>query len=193
MDKHIIPHAKVIQPYRQGQFDTLCGLYSVINAIRLAVYPERSFTKYHSRIMMEEGLKYLDRRKTRLLSALTEGMSNRLRLALANHVIKFASEEWGVGLKTSIPNIERRDISRAVIVSFIKDNLHSGNPVCINLMGHHQHYTVICGYNQRSFFLYDSDGLTSVHRLLVSILSDKKGVRHELDPKGLISITLKDL
>ena len=59
MDKFIIPHANIVKPYKQGQLDTLCGLYSAINAIRLAAHPQTDLTRHLAQIMMVEGLEYL--------------------------------------------------------------------------------------------------------------------------------------
>lgn len=39
--RHIIPGAEALKPRFQGELDFLCGLYSIINAIRLAAYPRR--------------------------------------------------------------------------------------------------------------------------------------------------------
>ena len=188
MEKYIIPQAKAVKPFRQGQLDTLCGLYSAINAIRLASYPKKHLTKYHARIMMEEGLDYLAKRQTRLLCALTDGMSNKLRLALTRHLVKFVNDEWDVGLELINPEIDKAGNLRLIITSFIESNVKAHRPVCININGHHKHYTVIVGYNPRSYMLHDSDGLKSIQRSLIGIGGDRKGVRHILSPNGVFAI-----
>jgi len=189
MDKFIIPHADIVKPYRQGQLDTLCGLYSAINAIRLTAYPQKVLTKYHAQIMMEEGLEYLGQRESRILSALSYGMGHNLKQVLTMHLIHFAAEEWSIKIEMVKPYLKKSDNPRPIIMSFIEDSIKAGNPVGINIKGHHKHYTIISGYSQQTFRLYDSDGLTSIKRDLISIKGDKEGVRHELVPKGVFSLT----
>jgi len=188
MEKYIIPQANALKPFRQGQLDTLCGLYSAINAIRLASYSQKHFTKYHARIMMEEGLDYLAKRHTRLLCALTDGMSCKLRLALTRHMVKFVNEEWDVGVELIKPEKDKAGNPRSIITSFIESSVKAHRPVCININGHHKHHTIIVGYNHRSYILHDSDGLKSIQRSLISIEGDKEGTRHTLPPKGVFSV-----
>lgn len=189
MEKYIIPQAQSLKPFRQGQLDTLCALYSAINAIRIAAGSSRiPFTRYHARLMTEEGLEYLAKNKKQLLSALTEGISNKVRRALIRHLIKYVKTKWGVELEFFRPDTRMVSSARSTIIIFIEENIRAGNPVCISLNGHHNHYTVISGFNDKSFYLFDSDGLVSINRSLICMQGDMVAPRHRIKPKGVISI-----
>lgn len=188
MDRYTIPHAKTLKPYKQGQLDTLCGLYSAINAIRLAAYPKKKLTKTHARQLMVEGIEYLNTRSNRLSSSLTCGMSDMRRLTLTKHLLRFVNEKWGVSLELQKPAIDKAKNPRAIVIEFIEHYVSMRSSVCIYLNGHHNHYTVISGFNSHSFYLYDSDALNSIVRSRISIEKDVYDSRHILVSKDLFVI-----
>ena len=172
--------AKVLKPYLQGDLDALCGLYSSINAIRLAIYDEKKLTKRHARDLMEEGLDYLGRRKLRLLSICAYGMGKTRRLKLIQYLFKYILMEWDIELEI-IPFIpDESDRLEASFIEFIRQQLTIGNPVCIKMKGAHNHYSVITGLSSKYIELFDSDGLNKLTKKSVRIGKDGPELRHTL-------------
>jgi hypothetical protein len=74
-----------LHPYRQGALDSLCGIYAVINATRLAAWPAERLTKRDCHDLFKALASVLDA-DGRLLQVLTEGsfyptLSRLLRVA----------------------------------------------------------------------------------------------------------------
>lgn len=55
--------ARHLTPYAQGSLDLACGLYAIINGIRLACYPARALTHAEASWLFQLGLEYLDGRR----------------------------------------------------------------------------------------------------------------------------------
>ena len=181
--RNVIPQSKRLEPYHQGALDYLCGLYSAINAIRLTAYPTKRLTKYYTQYLMEDGIEYLDRGK-HLSIVLKEGMSFSLRIKLTDHLIKRMNQRWGLIIRKSHPNLN------ADLFEFIEREVDKGHPVCIHVDGLHDHYTVICGYTPSELKLHDSDGLQYFRRNSISFKGDRLGLRHQLIPTGVFSLSV---
>jgi len=188
MNKIYLPQSRILKPYKQGNLDPLCGLYSTINAINLAIYEEKKLTKRHARELMEAGFDYFGRRKGKLLSVCTYGMGKSRRLKLIQHLLEYVFEEWGVRLEL-ISFVQSEEASlQEDFYTFIKMVLISGNPVSVDLSGEHEHFTVISGLSSRYIELFDSDGLKRLSRRSVRIGFGKASIRHSLNPIGIIGM-----
>jgi len=180
MEKISLVQAKVLKPYLQGDLDALCGLYSSINAIRLAIYHEKRLTKRHAKELMEEGLDYLGRRRLRLLSVFAYGMGKTRRLKLIQRLFTYILLEWDIELEMIPFFAEESDRLEEEFIDFIHQQLTIGNPICIKMKGAHSHYSVITGLCSKYIELFDSDGLNKLTRKSVRIGKDGPELRHTL-------------
>ena len=180
MKKISLVQAKVLKPYLQGDLDALCGLYSSINAIRLAIYHEKRLTKRHAKELMEEGLDYLGRRKLRLLSVCSYGMGKTRRLKLIQRLFNYILMEWDIELEMIPFFVNDSDRLEAQFIEFIRQQLTIGNPVCMKMKGDHNHYSVITGLSSNYIELFDSDGLNKLIRKSVRVGKDGPELRHTL-------------
>lgn len=146
--------AELHTPIRQGRLDYLCGLYAMINAIRLAA-PAATLQK---QAMFEKGIEYLDDRGW-LGSVLTEGMPVRLFTSLARHLLR---PTGGGILRLTTPTATSTDMDPRewAILSAIAH----GHPVIIAVDGPLNHYSVIQGYTPQRFHLFDSFGYRWLNR-----------------------------
>src|SRR3954470_7900897 len=106
--------ARRIRPYRQGRLDSLCGLYALINALRLLCPRldeddcERAF-----RVL----LRSLDRQGCSLLNVIHRGLIRRELFQLLGPWQRFAARELGVILTVSrlkVPDPTLRNVWRGL-------------------------------------------------------------------------------
>ena len=174
-----------LEPYRQGALDGLCGLYGVINALRLAVADHVPLSKAQSKELFTAGVKFLHCKQCFDEAAVT-GLKARRRLALARHLAKLVSA-------THCPVVvERPDYAAWVsidddVFGWIEQSLSDGKPVMAALMGGLNHFTVIAGSNATRLELFDSDGLRFVRKSSCGL----KSGRHRIPPKGLLRIAVQ--
>src|SRR5688572_29539520 len=91
-----------LKPYRQGRLDGLCGVYSLINALRLLCPRlgeddcERAFCVL---------IRALERQERSLLSIIHRGLTRRELFRLLGSWQRFAARERGVVLTVSRLNV----------------------------------------------------------------------------------------
>lgn len=183
--RNVIPQSVRLEPYHQGSLDALCGLYSAINAIRVAAYPAKRLTRHHIKYLMGDGIDYLARAKC-LTRVLKDGMSFSIRVKLTNHLIKRVRQRWGLEILKLKPN------RNADLIKFIEGEVDQGHPVCIHVYGLYDHYTVISGYTPKQLKLYDSNGRQFFRRDSVSIVGDDRESGHQIMPTGVFSLSVAD-
>ena len=167
-----------IAPYSQGDLDYLCGVYSIINAIRLVLQPIEPVSKAKSRALFDDSIEFL-RQNAALEPALTNGISIRRWQQLAAFVADRAcTAVWSNGIETT----DRR-MSERRIVRCIADSLACGWPVLLHLGRHQQHFSVITGITQHSILLFDSNERVRVKRECFV-------ERHDITARTMMRLTL---
>ncbi len=185
MDRYIIGDVKELPPLQQGSLDSLCGLYSIINAIRITAYPQKQIKMHQATLLMHDGLDFLES-KASLNTVMHNGMSEALRLKLATHLIEQTHNHWGLRLYlTKAPK------GHTNTMKFIISEIELGRLVCICVNGFYYHYTVICGYTKNQFKLYDSDGLQAIYKQSISIEGDHGRTRFKLLGKKMFSVGME--
>ena len=117
-----------LAPYAQGELDSLCGLYSIINAIRLVLYPVAPVSAVKSRKLFETGIEFLQQNGS-LDPALINGINIRRWKLLAALLAEQASTaKWSIVVDTT----KRRASSRA-IMRCIDDGIANGSAALIHL------------------------------------------------------------
>ena len=146
-----------LQPLEQGDLDSLCGLYAVINAVRLVVYPDHILTPGMLGRLFERGLRTLSH-KRKLKQTVTHGIDNVLWLLVCRAVIEEA--ETLVECRIAITHLfgeNRRWVTRHVLAS-IKRAINHDRPVLICLEGRLDHCSVVVGSSTTRLYLFDSAG-----------------------------------
>ena len=135
-------------PYQQGGLDSLCGLYSIINAERIINHSTDDETQQ----LFNDLIHYLSRRGL-LTKFLIGGIIHTEMLVILNKV---------VGKKRiSNVHIPWRGMQNPDLTAFWKSmqNFLDGTPgraIILGLQGYHDHWTVIESITNRSILLYDS-------------------------------------
>jgi len=141
-------------PFQQGGLDSLCGLYSIINAERIINHSSNEETQQ----LFDDLIHYLSRRGL-LTKLLIGGIVHAEMLVILNKVVG----------KKRILNVQIpwRGILNPDLTAFWKSmqNFMDGSSVraiILGLQGYHDHWTVIESITNRSIKLYDS---ASIQRL----------------------------
>lgn len=94
--------AYVIQPITQGDYDGLCGLYAIINAICLVAAPEKELNHDEVRVLFQAGVTHLAR-QGKLTRAVHTGIAQEAYLQLAQHVTRAARKRLRIHIMLEQP------------------------------------------------------------------------------------------
>ena len=135
-------------PFQQGGLDSLCGLYSIINAERFINHS----SDYETQQLFDDLVHFLSRRKL-LSKLLIGGIIHTEMLLILDKVVG----------KQRISNVQIpwRGVLNPDLTKFWKsmqDFLDgtSRRAIILGLQGYHDHWTVIENITSRSIMLYDS-------------------------------------
>lgn len=137
-----------LPPFQQGGLDSLCGLYSIINAERIINYSTDDETQQ----LFNHLIYYLARRKL-LSKFLIGGIIHKEMLVILKRVIG----------RKRIANVRIpwRGVPNPDLTTFWKSMQYfldgtPGRAIILGLQGYHDHWTVIEKITNRSILLYDS-------------------------------------
>jgi hypothetical protein len=137
-----------LPPYQQGGLDSLCGLYSIINAERFINHSSDQETQQ----LFDDLIHFLARRKL-LGELLIGGIIHRQMLLILDKVVG----------KQRISNVSipYRGVHNPDLTKFWKSMQYfldgtPGRAIILGLQGYHDHWTVIESITNRSIMLYDS-------------------------------------
>jgi hypothetical protein len=152
-----------IQPYRQGELDGLCGLYALINGIRLATCDQTSeFDHDVWRNLLEALLSETDLAKAAVevvargidFRALYELAKAAQRHMAANHRVEVTITR---GLRAEVQCLDTVLNCLAVL------SIQARTAVLMELTGRMRHWTVVAGVGRKSLKLLDSSGVHRAH------------------------------
>lgn len=137
-----------LPPFQQGGLDSLCGLYSIINAERIVNHSSDEEVQQ----LFNDLIHYLSRRGL-LSKFLIDGIIHKEMLVILDKVVG----------KKRISNVEIpfRGVPNPDLTTFWKymQSFLDGSParaIILGLQGYHDHWTVIEKITNRSILLYDS-------------------------------------
>lgn len=169
-----------LTPKRQGDFDRLCGIYSIINAIRW----NETHLQSQPHKLFDWGLEYLIKRK-KLNSVMLDGMTRRLWLKMAVHMLAQYNRSAPSQLvleKLLTPTTEGPSENWDRIICAVSDGL----PVLVQLNGAYSHFSVICGVTRRRVLLFDSGGQKWIQRRSCAIGKPDQPMRFWMNPQSLV-------
>lgn len=181
-----LPGTALIQPLAQGDVDGLCGLYCILNAIRLVMAPLRKTKRKEARALFAAGVHSLEQADC-LAEAVHSCVGRERWQRLARSMVGDAREILDHPIRLRKPKLAAHTSARELIVC-IEDMIASGEAPCVFFRGKYRHYSVICGYTSLSLRLFDSFGH---HRMLKRTCSTGRlsTSLHRLHVPSLISIS----
>jgi len=134
-------------PFQQGGLDSLCGLYSIVNAERII----NNSSDEQAQRLFDDLIHYLSRKRL-LANLLIGGVIHKQMLMILDQV---------VGDRISNVQIPWRGVPNPELTTFWKSmqwflDGTPGRAIILGLQGFHDHWTVIESITDRFIFLYDS-------------------------------------
>lgn len=173
MHRNSKPSSK-LPPFQQGGLDSLCGLYSIVNAERIVNRSSDDETQQ----LFDDLIHYLSRRGL-LTKFLIGGILHTQMLFILKKV---------VGQKRiSSVNIPWRGLQNPDLTTFwtSMQSFLDGTPgraIILGLQGYHDHWTVIESITNRSILLYDSALIKRLDRSRCTTVHAKGRRWHQLLP-----------
>jgi len=144
-----------LPPFQQGGLDSLCGLYSIVNAERII---NRS-TNEQAQDLFDTMVHFLSRKRL-LTRILLDGVIHSHMLLILEKVVN-----------GRIPKLETpwRSQPTPELDPFwesMREFLDGtpGRAIILGLNGYHDHWTVVHSISSKSIFLYDSDEIRRLPR-----------------------------
>lgn len=164
---YMLAGVTALEPIQQGTLSRMCGLYSVLNAIQLALFPQR-LSKLELQRLYRHAITYLSR-KRQLQRVLGIGMGYELWTELRDHLLTRINTMYNMSLQPTptLMGSAARDRRRAI--HQIKKAVRRGRPVLALFGGTLDHYSVVCGYTDQRLLLFDSAGLSWVNAANVGL------------------------
>jgi hypothetical protein len=173
--------ARWLKPYRQGRLDGLCGLYALINALRLLCpkLDEDACERVFCALIRARA-----RQAASPLSVIHGGLSRRELLRLIGSWQRFTAREFGVTvtvsrLKVSEPTLRGlwKGLGRA---------LDGKSVAIVGLDGVERHWTVAHAATERTLRVTDSSGLRMIFRSQCTV--GCTSVRYQLRPSEVLVV-----
>lgn len=152
-------------PLQQGNLDSMCGIYAIINAIR-CVCPKVS--NGHAHWLFELLNRALAKQNPSLAKAgsMTYRGLNRREL---RRLIEVAREHLAIafGIRFKVERLPRRGKARwrlAELWSLLEGQISLGGVAVLGLGGCHSHWSVVIQVTPKQLRLFDSDRLRAIRR-----------------------------
>lgn len=178
----IHPGATGLAPYRQGELDTLCGLYALINAIRILHAKHGALSDQKCRDLFKRGMKVLARRHP---AAARHGISPARQTELAKTMLKSAAlaKLRTLKFRQYIAQITCADDFEVTVRGIIS----RGNIILVSFEGRISHHSVIVGVTSSRVMLFDSAGMRFVNKTSLQFEGSRQG---SLSIESLMSLEL---
>lgn len=148
-----LPH-----PYQQGQLDSLCGLYSAVNAAVLLASRIAPLKQEEVEELFYDGIRTVEA-GGELASTVPLGVDLRVWRRLVEPLARSAARRRGYHITVCRPFRGNEDITLAAVHCRLTTVLDGGGVAALMLCGAHHHYTVIAGHSGSRYRLFDSSGL----------------------------------
>lgn len=178
------PGSRLITPYRQGQLDFLCGLYALLNALRLLHAPNRLLSRQACEKLFTLGLESLGSRPTASYAA-NCGMTIERQAKLAKVILRspILQNRPQVVLRPALPRIT----SVGELDDAVRSAITQGDVLLVCFEGRLSHHSVIVGVSTSRVALFDSIGMHYVSKASLQLGGKARGtlIVDGLAPIGL--------
>jgi hypothetical protein len=165
-----------LKPYEQGGLSSLCGIYSIVNAMRII----RGLNNDDSKELFAQITHYLEENKN-LAVSLTSGISITVIGSIFKDVI-------GERLNRAIPFHKRPNVRIGEFWTEMKRFLDEERSkeekrvILLSLGGEHEHWTLTHRMSNKRIILFDSIGLKHLDRRNCTTRKTSSGRRHLIHP-----------
>jgi hypothetical protein len=184
----IIAAARVLQPLRQGQLDGLCGLYALVNAIRVAAAAHGWRDRVHAPALFRAGVAALEARGC-LAEVIARGLDDATLMVLSRLLLAQAGSMLGRVLERRwIVSSDCRAFDSGRALQAIRREIRVGHPVLAVLS--RTHCTVVVGFTPTRLMLFDSAGRRWIARCRCELDHDRATKRYRLSPATALAVRI---
>lgn len=166
-------------PLVQGDLDGLCGVYAMINAIRLLA-PELSEDDEKSLFYVL--LETLSNAGVELDEIVAFGIGKNNMRSLVSAAREFLREYCDVGLTVEWLDLGGAEPRLSRIWSRLRRETEERRVAIVGLSGIHEHWTVVRRVTRKTMLLYDSDALSRLNRSNCGVGTR---ARHRIRPENI--------
>ncbi len=172
------------RPYRQGDLDSLCGVYSVVNAVRaLCTEVDTETAEHLFDLLMQKLLRTTGNHTT----AVTWGIGRLMLRSLLDEATTYMLDDFDIQLKARrLPKTLRHRGSRDQLWQALAEVVSPSCVAILGLAGKHSHWTVASTVTPLSIRLFDSGRLKSLPRARCTIRATSK--RHQIAPRHVLLV-----
>jgi hypothetical protein len=172
------------RPFRQGDLDGLCGVYSVVNAVRHLCPEVDTETAWH---VFDLLMQRLLRSASNPAGTVTSGIGRLMVARLINEAILYVRDDFDIRLKVRrLPKPLRVDGSRDQLWVALQDAIGPSCVAILGLTGKHSHWTVATHVSAANLRLFDSTQLRALPRARCTVGRTLK--RHQLSPRHVLLV-----
>ena len=167
--------------YRQGRLDGLCGVYALVNALRLLCPKLAEDACEHAFCAL---IRARTRQTVSPLAVISGGLSRRELLSLIDSWQRYAAREFGITLtvdRLKVPEPTLRGIWNGLC-----QTLDGQSVAIIGLDGVERHWTVAHTATERTLRVTDSSGLRAIYRSQCTAKSSS--LRYRLRPSEVLVV-----
>jgi hypothetical protein len=173
-----------LQPYRQGALDGLCGVYSVVNAVRLLCPEADNDTAEHLFDLLTQKLLRTAGNHT---TVITWGIGRMLLRSLIDEAITYMFNDFDIRLRARrLPKDLRDGGSRDQLWQALSEVVSPSCVAILGLAGKHAHWTVASTVTPLSIRLFDSGRLQALPRARCTVRKTIK--RHQITPRHVVLV-----
>jgi hypothetical protein len=160
-----------LKPYEQGALGSLCGIYSIVNAMRII----RGLNNDESKELFAQIVYYLENSKSFAVS-LISGISVTVMGSIFKDVI-------GDRMNRKQPNVKIGQFWTEM-KRFLDEGRTQGKKrvILLSLGGEHDHWTIAHKITKKRIILFDSIGLRHLDRRNCTTREAPSGRRHLMHP-----------
>ena len=165
-----------LKPYEQGGLSSLCGIYSIVNAMRII----KGLNNDEVKKLFAQIMHYLEENKN-LAVSLTSGINITVMGSIFKDVI-------GDRLDRAIPFHKQTNIRIGEFWGEMKKFLDEGRTkkekhvILLGLNGKHEHWTITHSMSKKQIILFDSIGLKHLDRRNCTTRKTSSNRRHLIQP-----------
>lgn len=178
------------RPFQQGDLDPLCGVYAMINALRLLTRPGDGLDGYFWEGLFCHALARADR-MFGVRRMLDDGTPQRLSRALLPVVVKRFETGTGIGVRAlTLPELAAGMPASDHWDLLQRELEHRPAAALVLLGGEYHHWTVVRSVTAGAVWLFDSDGLKSILRAEIAPSYRQQGQRrYVVSPRPIRILT----
>jgi hypothetical protein len=172
-----------IEPYRQGELDSLCGIYAVINAL-YALCPEMD--EHLAEMLFRKLVTSLGKHVERPVGTLYDGLGQSAVEGLLAIGAEEIRRELEVRIKASAYKRPARTPSLGEFWEDLRSHVHRRQVAILGLSGADEHWTVAYAMSSKLIRLLDSAERHVLRRSRCTISRARS--RYRIDPAAVILV-----